>query len=137
MTKHILNKMRENNFGRIINISSVHGKLGTPNKVAYVAAKHGVLGLTKATSLETAKDGITANAILPGPVRTKLLEKQFTQLKKEKDLSEEEAIEYVMWPKQPMERMIEPEEVADTALFLASKKSSAISGENISVSGGI
>lgn len=137
MTKHVLPYMKKKQFGRIINISSIHGKLASPNKSAYVAAKHGVIGLTRTTALETAMDGITANTILPGPVRTELLERQFTQLKEEKGISEEQALQEVMWPKQPMNRFIEPEEIANTALFLASDQATSISGESISVSGGM
>jgi 3-hydroxybutyrate dehydrogenase len=65
--------MKKQKYGRIINISSVHGKVASPYKSAYIAAKHGVVGLTRTTAIETATDGITVNTIMPGPVRTELL----------------------------------------------------------------
>lgn len=136
-SKYVLPFMKERKFGRIINISSIHGKLASPYKAAYIAAKHGVVGLTRTICLETAKDGITANTIMPGPVKTELLEKQFKQLQEEKGLTQKEALEEIMWPKQPMERFVDPEEIGDAALFLASDGARSISGENISVSGGI
>jgi 3-hydroxybutyrate dehydrogenase len=73
-TRLALPAMRQNKFGRIINIASAHGLVGSPFKAAYVAAKHGIIGLTKVTALETAEDGITCNAICPGYVYTPLVE---------------------------------------------------------------
>jgi 3-hydroxybutyrate dehydrogenase len=137
MTKYVLPGMKKQKYGRIINISSVHGKVASPYKSAYIAAKHGVVGLTRTTAIETATDGITVNTIMPGPVRTELLMRQFEELKAEKELTEGEALEEVMYPRQPMQRFIEPSEIADAAIFIASDQAKAITGEDISVSGGM
>lgn len=136
MTKYILPIMKEKQFGRIINISSVHGKMASPEKSAYVSAKHGLVGLTRTTALETAKDGITCNTIMPGPVKTELLVKQIEQIKAT-GATDEEAMQQILWPRQPMNKFVDPEEIAATALFLASNQAASISGESISVSGGM
>lgn len=137
MTKYAFPHMKKANYGRIINISSVHGQTATPEKAAYVAAKHGVIGLTKVTALEGAAHHITANAVLPGPVKTPLLVKQLEHLKTTESLSEQEALAKIMYPRQAMERFIDASEIADSVYFLASDHASAITGETLSVSGGI
>lgn len=136
MTKHVFPHMKKEEYGRIVNISSVHGKLASPEKIAYVAAKHGVIGVTSVTALEGAPFKITANSILPGPVKTPLLVQQLNSLK-EKGMTEKEALETIMYPKQAMNRFIEPEEVASGVVYLASDLASGITGEHLSVSGGI
>ncbi|MGG0658682.1 3-hydroxybutyrate dehydrogenase [Rummeliibacillus pycnus] len=136
MTKHALPYMKEQQYGRIVNMSSIHGTKATPEKVAYVAAKHGVIGITRVTALEGAEFNITANAVLPGPVKTPLLIKQLKDLE-EKGLDEAQALEEIIYPKQAMKRFITPEEVADGVYFLTSNGASGITGENLSVSGGI
>ncbi|WP_342514909.1 3-hydroxybutyrate dehydrogenase [Sporosarcina sp. FSL K6-1522] len=136
MTKHVFPHMKNAQYGRIINISSVHGKLATPEKIAYVAAKHGVIGVTGVTALEGAAHKITANSILPGPVKTELLMNQINGLK-EDGKTEKEALEAIMYPKQAMERFIEPEEVASGIIYLASDAASGITGEHIKVAGGM
>ncbi|MEK4486168.1 3-hydroxybutyrate dehydrogenase [Psychrobacillus sp. FSL H8-0484] len=136
MTKHVFPHMKKETYGRIINISSVHGKLATPEKIAYVAAKHGVIGVTGVTALEGAAYKITANSILPGPVKTELLMKQIDSLTAE-GKTEKDALEAIMYPKQAMERFIEPEEVASGVVYLASDVASGITGEHIKVAGGM
>lgn len=136
MTKHVFPYMKEKEFGRIINISSIHGKMASPEKVAYVAAKHGVLGVTSVTSIEGAAFNITVNSILPGPVRTPLLQKQLDDLM-ERGKTEEEALATIVYPKQAMNRLILPEEVASGVVYLAANEASAITGEHLSVSGGM
>ncbi|MFJ9501648.1 3-hydroxybutyrate dehydrogenase [Brevibacillus centrosporus] len=136
MTKHVFPHMKEAGYGRIVNISSVHGKLATPEKVAYVAAKHGVIGVTGVTALEGAAHNITANSILPGPVRTDLVQKQLDSLTV-KGLTEKEALETILYPRQAMNRFIQPEEVASGVLYLASDAASGITGEHLSVAGGM
>jgi 3-hydroxybutyrate dehydrogenase len=136
MTKHVFPHMKRERYGRIINISSVHGKLASPEKIAYVAAKHGVLGVTGVTALEGAAFKITANSILPGPVRTELLMRQIQGLR-DKGMNDKEALEAIMYPRQAMERFIEPEEVASGVIYLASDSASGITGENISIAGGM
>lgn len=136
LTKYIVPHMKNQQFGRIINISSVHGKTASPYKSAYISAKHGVVGLTKTVAIETANDGITVNAIMPGACRTELIEKQLAKLAEQDGTTEEEALYNNLLNKQPMKRLLEPEEIAHTAVFLASKGAGAITGETVSVSGG-
>ncbi|MGM8216694.1 3-hydroxybutyrate dehydrogenase [Bacillaceae bacterium W0354] len=134
--KHSIPYMKKKQYGRIINISSVHGRTASPYKSAYISAKHGVVGLTRTVAIETANDGITVNAIMPGAVRTKLIENQLASLAKQDGISEEEALNKNLLNKQPMKRLLEPEEIANAAIYLASEQASAITGETLNVSGG-
>ncbi|HWI48517.1 MAG TPA: 3-hydroxybutyrate dehydrogenase [Rummeliibacillus sp.] len=136
VTKHALPYMKEQQYGRIVNISSVHGLVATPQKVAYVAAKHGIIGITKVTALEGAEFNITANAVLPGPVKTPLLIKQLQDLE-EQGMDEAQALAEIIYPKQAMKRFITPDEIADGVYFLTSSAATGITGENLSISGGI
>lgn len=136
MCKHALPSMLAQQSGRIINISSVHGKLASPYKSAYIAAKHGLIGLTRTLTLETANRGITVNAILPGAVRTTLVERQLPQLAAQDGITEEEALQRHILARQPLKRLLEPSEIADCAVFLASSAAAGITGESLSVSGG-
>ena len=136
MTKHVLPSMKQQQKGRIVTISSAHGEMADPFKSAYVASKFAQIGFTKTIALETVDDGITANAVLPGPVRTKLIENQLAKLAEQDGTSEQEAMEKHITSKSPMNRLLEPSEIADTVVFLASDGTSAITGETISVSGG-
>jgi 3-hydroxybutyrate dehydrogenase len=137
MTKYVFPYMKKQKHGRIVNISSVHGELATPEKVAYVAAKHGVIGLTRVASLEGAAHGITVNAILPGPVKTPLLVKQLKNLEENRGMTEAEALNEIVYPKQAMQRFITAEEIADSVYFISSKHATAITGEALNVSGGM
>ena len=137
MTKYTIPYMKEKKFGRIINISSVHGKLASPYKSAYVSAKHGVVGFSRAVALETAREGITVNTIMPGPVKTRMINDQLTRLAEEEDCSLDDVMKKYVLGRQPMNRFIEPEEIASIALYLGSNQAAAITGEEISVSGGI
>ncbi|MGE7836955.1 3-hydroxybutyrate dehydrogenase [Viridibacillus arvi] len=136
MTKHAMPYMKKQQYGRIVNISSVHGEMATPEKVAYVAAKHGVIGLTRVTALEGAEFGITANAVLPGPVKTPLLVKQIQDLEG-KGMTEAEALAEIIYPKQAMKRFISADEIANGVYFLSSDAASGITGENLNISGGM
>lgn len=137
LTKAVFPYMKKQNYGRIVNISSVHGRLASPEKAAYVAAKHGVIGLTKVAALEGALHGITVNAILPGPVKTPLLVRQLKELEETMSYSESEALKEIVYPKQAMERFITAEEIADAVYFISSEEASAITGEALDVSGGM
>lgn len=137
MTKYVFPYMKKQQHGRIVNISSVHGELATPEKVAYVAAKHGVIGLTRVAALEGAMHGITVNAVLPGPVKTPLLVKQLKDLEESKGMTEGEALNEIVYPKQAMQRFITAEEIADGVYFISSKHAKGITGETLSVSGGM
>src|SRR3954471_12073196 len=101
-----------------------------------VAAKFGVVDFTQTTALETAQDGITVNTIMPGPVRTELIEKQLPKLAEQDGTTVEEALNHHILGKQWMKRLLEPSEIAATALFLASDGAAAITGEAIGVTGG-
>lgn len=135
-TKHVLPAMKKQRYGRIITISSGHGRRPDAYKSAYVAAKYGQIGLTNVIALENAQYGITANSILPGPTRTALIEKQLPKLAEQDGTTIEEALNHHILGAQWMKRLLEPSEIAATALFLASDGAAAITGEAIGVTGG-
>lgn len=137
-TQAALPHMREQRWGRIINISSIHGKIASPFKAAYVSAKHGVIGLTRATAVETATDGITANAICPGFVDTPLVRNQIVDLMQNFGVdTPEEALELAVYSKTPQRRLLDPAEVAALAVFLASDAAAGITGQALHVDGGM
>lgn len=136
MIKHAVPIMKQQRYGRIINISSVHGRTASPFKSAYIAAKHGVVGLTRTVALETAEYGITANAIMPGVVDTPLVRNQLKDLADQEGIGEEEALNKHLLYKQALKRFIRPEEVAACAVYLASDPAASVTGETIGVSGG-
>jgi 3-hydroxybutyrate dehydrogenase len=135
-TRLALPMMRKNKWGRIVNIASAHGLVGSPFKAAYVAAKHGVLGLTKVTALETAEDGITCNAICPGYVYTPLVEAQIDGQAKEHKLPREQVIREVLLAQQPNKKFATVEEIGSLTLFLASDSATSITGTALPVDGG-
>lgn len=128
--------MRQQGFGRVINIASVHGLVASINKSAYVAAKHGVVGFTKVTALETAGSGITANAICPGWVRTDLVERQITALAEKEQLDQDAAARALLAEKQPSLQFVTPEQLGETVAFLASDAAAQITGIALPVDGG-
>ncbi|PKH59444.1 MULTISPECIES: 3-hydroxybutyrate dehydrogenase [unclassified Halomonas] len=136
MTKHVVEGMKQQGWGRIINISSVHGMTASPYKSAYIAAKHGVIGLTRAVACETASQRVTANAILPGAVETELLRNQLGKIAEEEGISIEQALKQHILSKQPIDRLIDVGEVAGLALYLASEGAGGVTGEAIRVAGG-
>ena len=128
--------MRQNKFGRIINIASAHGLVASPFKAAYVAAKHGIIGLTKVAALETAQEGITCNAICPGYVYTPLVEAQIDNQAKAHGISREEVIRDVLLAQQPNKRFATVEELGALTLFLASDAAASITGVALPMDGG-
>jgi len=128
LIKHLVPGMKERGWGRIINICSVHGVVASPFKTPYVSAKHGMIGLTKTVALETAESGITVNAICPAFVRTPIVDSQTKSQAKLNNISEDEVIEKVILAPAAIKRLIEPEEVANFALFLASDAGGAFTG---------
>lgn len=134
--KFAIPAMREQGWGRVINIASAHGLVASPNKVAYVAAKHGVLGATKVAALELANSGVTVNAICPGWVLTPLVESQLEvrALDAGTDVSHEAAL--LLSEKQPMHQFSTPESIGALVLFLCSEHASTITGAPISIDGG-
>lgn len=128
--------MREQRFGRIINVASAHGLVGSPFKGAYVAAKHGIVGLTKVAALETAEEGITCNAICPGYVYTPLVEAQIDGQAKTHGISRDQVIRDVLLAQQPNKRFATVEEIGTLAVFLASDAAASITGIALPVDGG-
>ena len=136
MTKYALPIMRKNNWGRIINIASTHGLIGSVNKSAYTASKHGIVGLTKVTALETAKENITCNSICPGFVLTELIQDQIDTIAKKFKLSNTKAQIQLLKDKQPSLRFVQKSHIADLIYFLCSDSASEITGANIPIDGG-
>ena len=128
--------MRAKGWGRIINIASAHGLTASPFKSAYVAAKHGVVGLTKTIALETAGQGITANAICPGYVLTPLVEAQIPDQMKVHNMDRETVIRQVLLERQPSKQFATSEQIGGTVVFLCSAAADQITGTTISVDGG-
>jgi 3-hydroxybutyrate dehydrogenase len=135
-TRLALPSMIANKWGRIINIASAHGLVGSAFKSAYVAAKHGMLGLTKVTALETAEMGITCNAICPGYVRTPLVEKQIDDQAKAHGITRDKVVNDVLLKNQPNKRFIEVAELAALALFLCSDNGASVTGVALPMDGG-
>jgi len=128
--------MRTQGWGRIINISSVHGLVASANKAAYVSAKHGLIGLTKVVALETAREPITCNAICPGWVLTPLVQKQIDDLAAREGLSPQDAKEKLLTAKQPAPEFTTTEDIAGLALFLCSDAAHNMRGSAYSSDGG-
>lgn len=135
-TAAALPHMKAAGWGRIVNIASAHGLRASPNKSAYVAAKHGVVGLTKTVALETARLGITCNAVCPGFVLTPLVEKQIDDRARELGLDRETTIRDVILEKQPSKQFASVDEIAAAALYLVSDGAASVTGTTISIDGG-
>lgn len=136
LSKAVWPKMKEQKFGRIINIASAHGLVASEFKSAYVAAKHGIVGLTKVLGLEGAPYNITCNAICPGYVKTPLVEKQIADQAKAHNMSEADVISKVMLYKQAVKDFVSVETLGQLALFLASDNANTITGTAMPVDGG-
>ena len=135
-TKYVVPHMKKNKWWRIINISSAHGKVASPWKSAYVAAKHGIIGFTKVIAKELAEFNITANSICPGYVLTPLVKNQIKDLAKQYNIPEEEVPEKVLLKDQPIKTLVTVDEVAELALYLASEKAKHITSQALSIDGG-
>ena len=136
LTKAVLPGMYERGWGRVINISSVHGLRASAYKSAYVAAKHGLMGLTKVTALEGGPQGVTCNAINPGYIHTPIVEKQVTDQAKAHNISEAEVMDKVFLSHSAVGRLATVEEVARIAVFLAGDEAGVINGAAHSIDGG-
>ena len=134
--KAALPQMRERNWGRIINTSSTHGLVASPEKAAYVATKHGVVGLTKVVALETAESGITCNAICPGSTRTALAEWQIEKYAQEQGLDFESAAAKRLAERTPSKTYVQVEQLAGLAVFLCSDAASQMTGVALPMDGG-
>lgn len=135
-TRLVLPQMKQNNYGRIINIASVHGLVASTEKSAYVAAKHGVIGLTKVTALENAAYNVTANSICPGWVLTPLVQKQIDNLAAKDGITIDQAREKLLLAKQPSGKFVTPEQLGQLALFLSSDAASEVRGQSWAMDGG-
>jgi len=131
--KYALPHMIRQKWGRVINIDSLHGKVASPFKAAYVAAKHGVLGLTKVVALEVAEHNITCNAICPAYVRTPLVEKQIQDQAQRHGISPDDVVQKIMLEPAAIRRLLEPEEVSSLALYLCSDKAAGITGAALDI----
>lgn len=134
-TRLVLPGMRQRNWGRIINIASVHGQVGSTGKAAYVAAKHGVVGLTKVVGLETATSNITCNAICPGWVLTPLVQKQIDD-RAATGIDAQQAQHDLLAQKQPSLAFVTPEHLGELVLFLCSEAGSQVRGAAWNIDGG-
>ncbi|GKQ56701.1 3-hydroxybutyrate dehydrogenase [Sphaerotilus sulfidivorans] len=135
-TRLALPSMKAKNWGRIINIASVHGLVASTQKAAYVAAKHGVIGLTKVTALENATTGVTCNAICPGWVLTPLVQKQVDARAAKDGVDNDEAVRRLLGEKQPSLQFTTPEQLGELAVFLCSSAASNVRGVAWNVDGG-
>lgn len=136
LTRAAMPGMIERGWGRVINISSVHGLRASAYKSAYVSAKHGLEGLSKVTALEGGAHGITSNCINPGYVRTPLVEKQIADQARVHGIAEDEVVERVMLTESAIKRLVEPHEVASLATWLCSDAAGMVTGASYTMDGG-
>ena len=136
LVRGALPHMYEQGWGRVVNISSVHGLRASPFKSAYVTAKHGLEGLSKVIALEGAEHGVTSNCVNPAYVRTPLVEGQIADQARTHGLSEDEVVEQVMLAPAAIKRLIEPAEVADAVSWLCSPAAGSVTGTSLVMDGG-
>eukprot|EP01036_Dinobryon_divergens_P027882 gene27881-36736_t len=128
--------MKKKNWGRIINIASVHGLVGSVEKSAYVASKHGLIGLTKVIALENARTGVTCNAICPGWVLTPLVEQQIKARAEKMSVTFDEAKVSLLSEKQPSAGFVQPSHLGDLVVFLSSEAGAEVRGAAWTMDGG-
>jgi 3-hydroxybutyrate dehydrogenase len=136
LVRGALPHMYEQGWGRVVNISSIHGLRASAYKSAYVTAKHGLEGLSKVIALEGAEHGVTSNCVNPAYVRTPLVEGQIADQAKAHGLSEDEVVEQVMLAPAAIKRLIEPAEVAEAVAFLCSPAATSVTGTSLVMDGG-
>ncbi|MFD1018617.1 3-hydroxybutyrate dehydrogenase [Thalassobacillus hwangdonensis] len=134
--KYAFPHMKEQGYGRILNMASINGLIGFAGKAGYNSAKHGVIGLTKVTALEGADHGITVNAICPGYVDTPLVQNQLEDIAKTRNIDKEQVLEEVIYPLVPQKRLLQVQEIADYSIFLVSEKAKSITGQAAVIDGG-
>ena len=128
LIKYVWGAMKVHGWGRIVNISSIHGRVASPFKSAYITAKHGLIGLTRTAALEGGEHGITVNAICPAYVRTPLVESQIADQAQTRRISVEDVVEQVMLAPAAVKRLITPEEIAALVIYLCSEAAGAVTG---------
>ena len=136
LARHVLPHMYAAGWGRVLNISSVHGLRASPFKSAYVSAKHGLEGLSKVIALEGARHGVTSNCLNPAYVRTPLVERQIADQARAHGIPESEVVERIMLAPSARKRLIEPSEVAALAGFLCTPDAQSITGASLTMDGG-
>jgi 3-hydroxybutyrate dehydrogenase len=135
-SKTVIPAMKKNGWGRIINISSIHGKVASPFKAAYVSAKHGVIGLAKVMALELADFNITVNTVCPGFVDTPLMRAQLTKQAELNNMSEDKVATEIMLKPACIKKFTSTQQIADMVTFMISDSASTVTGEAFSMSGG-
>lgn len=136
LSRAVIPGMRERNFGRIVNIGSIHALVASPFKSAYVAAKHGLLGFSKVVALENADKNITINTLCPAYVKTPLVEQQIAAQAKEHNLTEQQVIEQIMLAPMPQKAFIDVEEIAQSTAFLCSDAARHMTAQTLVLDGG-
>lgn len=128
LTKYVWPQMAERGWGRVVNISSIHGKVASPFKAGYISAKHGLIGLTRTAALEGGSVGITVNALCPAYARTPLVESQIADQARSRGISAEDVVSQVMLEPAAIKRLIEPDEIASLVAYLCSDAAGAVTG---------
>jgi 3-hydroxybutyrate dehydrogenase len=136
LVRRVLPHMYARGWGRVVNISSVHGLIASPYKAAYVTAKHGLEGLSKVVALEGAAHGVTSNCVNPAFVRTPLVEGQIADQAAAHGIPADEVVAKVMLERAAIKRLIEPEEVAELVAFLCTPVADLITGASVPIDGG-
>lgn len=136
LTKYVWKSMKDQGWGRIINLNSIHGLVASEFKSAYVSAKHGLTGLTKTAALEGGPFGITVNSICPAYVRTPLVDNQIQAQAQTHGISEEEVVSKILLEKAAIKTLLEPSTVAEAVIFLCSKAADNITGSSLTMDGG-
>ncbi|MFC3995969.1 SDR family oxidoreductase, partial [Nocardiopsis sediminis] len=136
LIRHCLPHMNAAGWGRIVNISSVHGLRASAYKSAYVSAKHALEGLSKVAAVEAAAHGVTSNCVCPGYVRTPLVERQITDQARAHGLSESEVIGRVLLERPAVKRLVDAEEVAEATAWLCTPHARGITGSSLTIDGG-
>lgn len=136
LTKYAWPSMRQNGWGRVINLNSIHGLVASEFKSAYVSAKHGLMGFTKTAALEGGPCGITVNSICPAYVRTPLVDNQIEAQAQNHGISKEEVVSKIMLQKAAIKTMLEPETIAEAVKFLCSDAAANITGTAFTIDGG-
>ncbi len=135
LVRALLPKMKANQFGRIINIGSIHALVASPYKSAYISAKHGLLGFSKTIALETASYDITINTVCPAYVKTALVEKQIADQARQHGISEEDVINNIMLEPMPKKQFISMEELCGAVDYLVSPVARNMTGQTIVIDG--